>query len=787
MNSLLYGHNADERIVAVQQLNDSTMRVYFRDGDAVRYSDERFYPFFFLSETTFLEEFRQKHWVKKLEGDAFFKYLCAFEEWTSMWDAIRHMIDRFNRNAVTKAESYNQLDFVHLYTDPVTQYLLQSGRTLFKGMQFEGLYRLQLDIETYTSPRYRFSNANRAEDRIILVALSDNRGWEHLINGKKLSEKQMLTELVRIIAERDPDVIEGHNIFNFDLPYILKRCELHGVSFSVGRDGSVPRSFDTRMSFAERTTEYSITEIAGRHVIDTRILVQSYDMSKRDMESHGLKYAATYFGLSSPDRTYIPGDRISWHWDHDVQPLMDYALDDVRETRGLSDHLSGTSFYLAQMVPFSYGAVCRSGSASKIESLMVRAYLREKHSIPKPSTGTQTTGGYADVFTIGIVGPVLHIDVESLYPSIMISKNVMPASDVNNVFQTLLQNLTALRLDTKRKMKDCKEVEERSRLDAAQSSLKILINSFYGYLGYSRGLFNDFPQADVVTKTGQGILHHMMAFIRAEDGKVVEVDTDGVFFVPPHEVNTEEAERKFLEKLGTTMPEGITIALDGRYKRMLSYKMKNYALLGYDDKIKVKGSSLTSRSMERFGRNYIMQCIGCFLNSDIQGLHTLYSSLHHAITERKLDIRDFSRVEVLRDSLENYKTDVDAGKRNRSAAYEVAQVSGKHVRPGDRIAYYVTGHDVNVRTSEHCKSSEEWDPNFPDQNGSYYIKRLDEFSEKFKPFFLPQDFRAIFSADDLFAFSPVGITSLTVDLPGGSGDAPSESPRIGIWLDEQSS
>jgi len=156
----------------------------------------------------------------------------------------------------------------------------------------------------------------------------------------------MLTDLIRIITERDPDVIEGHNIFNFDLPYILKRCEMHGISFAVGRDGSVPRSFDTRMSFAERTTEYSITDIAGRHVIDTRVLVQTYDMSKRTWKVTALKYAATYFGLSSPDRTYLPGDTLSWHWDHDVQPLMDYALDDVRETRGLSNRLSGASFIL---------------------------------------------------------------------------------------------------------------------------------------------------------------------------------------------------------------------------------------------------------------------------------------------------------------------------------------------------------------------------------------------------------------------------------------------------------
>ncbi|HCV42795.1 MAG TPA: DNA polymerase [Bacteroidetes bacterium] len=785
MNSLLYGHNTDERIVAVQQLNDSTMRVYFRNDGSASFADERFYPFFFLSETTFLEGFAQKHWVKRLEGDAYFRHLCAFESWTCMWDAIRYMMDRFNKSAVTKADSYNQLDFLQLYSDQVTQYLLQSGRTLFKGMRFEDLHRMQLDIETYTSPRYRFSNPSRPEDRIILIALSDNRGWEHILNGKKLSEKQMLAELVRIITTKDPDAIEGHNIFNFDLPYILKRCELLGVTLTIGRDGSVPRSYDTRMSFAERTSEYSIADIAGRHVIDTRILVQSYDMTKRDMESHGLKYAAKHFGLSSPDRTYIPGEKISWHWDHDVQPLIDYAFDDVRETRKLSDHLAGTSFYLTQMVPMSYGAVTRSGSAAKIESLLVRTYLKEKHSIPKPTVGTQTAGGYTDIFSIGILGPALHVDVESLYPSIMVSRNIMPASDVKNVFQTLLQCLTSMRLDAKRKMKNCTDPEERSRLDATQSSLKILINSFYGYLGYSRGLFNDFSQADTVTRTGQEILHKIMEFIRSAGGKVIEADTDGVYFVPPETARAEETEKEFVQQLGSTMPEGINVALDGRYKRMLSYKKKNYALLGYDDRVKVKGSSLASRSMERFGRNYILQCIGCLLNGDIMGLHTLYSSLHHSIADHKLDIRDFSRVEVLRDSLDKYKTEVESGKRNRSAAYEVALAGSKHIRPGDRVAYYVTGHDANLRTFEHCRASEEWDPNFPDQNSPYYIKRLDEFSEKFSPFFLPQDFRAIFSADDLFSFSPEGITPLTIDLPNGSGDPNLPPPRIGIWLDEQ--
>lgn len=787
MNKLLYGHNADERIVAVHQKDDRTMRIYFREHDAVPHADAEFFPFLFLADSKLVEGFPKKHWVKQLEGTSFYQFLCVFEEWSSMWDAVRYILETSNRLREQKLESYQELDSIFLYSDSVTQYLMQTGRTLFKGMVFEDVYRMQLDIETYAAGAHKFSNANRVSDRIILIALSDNRGWHHLIDGKKLDEGNMLQELIRIINDKNPDVLEGHNIYNFDLPYILKRCELNKIQFKVGRDGSTPRSFDTRASYADRAFEYTASEIAGRQIIDTMLLVQSYDMTKRNMESYGLKYAAKYFGIVPDNRTYIKGDMISWYWDNEPKTLMDYALDDVTETRKLSEQLSGTTFYLTQMLPFSYGQVARMGSAAKIESLLVREYLRLKHSVPKPTVGIQTTGGYTDIFVTGIVGPVVHADVESLYPSIMINKEIAPASDSVGVFKQLLKVLTASRLDAKRKMKKTEDPHEKAKLDAMQSSLKILINSFYGYLGYNRGLFNDFEQADVVTTTGQQLLRQMIEFLQSEKGIVIEVDTDGIFFVPPPSFRTEETERKFVEKLSEVMPKGITVATDGRYKKMLSYKMKNYALLDYESRMKVKGSSLISRSMERFGRTYVHRCIDCLVRDDIDGLHQIYNLLRSDISEHKLEIRDFARTESLKDNLGDYRRGVESGKRNRSAAYEIASSTERSFKPGDSISYYITGSDPNVRTFEKCKPVTEWDPNFPDENVPYYLRRLDEISEKFKEFFTPQDFRAIFSPDDLFPFSSAGIAPITRQTLAGTKAAsgePEPVPDPQIWLDE---
>jgi DNA polymerase elongation subunit (family B) len=761
MEHLLYGNNEEERIVAVQQMGEDSMRIYTREKSVLSSRDAEFYPFFFLSDASYLKGFNRKHWIKELAGNNFYKYLCVFTAWSEMWEAVRFVIDCFNERTSTDIQTYNELPILYLRPDAITQFLMQSGRTHFKGMEFDDLYRFQLDIETYTKQGFQYSNSNRPEDRIIVISLSDNRGWDHVIEGRNKSEREMLKELIDIIRKKDPDVIEGHNIYNFDIPYILQRCAMHDIDFAVGRDGSIPRSFDSRMSFAERAVDYVTYEISGRHIIDTWFLLQTFDVSKRTLESYGLKYAAKYFGFAKSDRVYIEGKRIPWYWDNQPEKLLQYALDDVHETRMLSAFLSPSAFYLSQIVPSSYGTVARSGSSAKIETILLREYVRQKYSIPKPQFGIQTSGGYTDVFHTGLLGPIIHSDVESLYPSIMLTEHIAPKSDELNVFQTVLRRLTTMRLDAKKKMISLKDPAEKAKYDAMQSSYKILINSFYGYLGYVRALFNDYDGANKITQTGQGILRNLMATISSNGGTVIEVDTDGVFFVPPSRVKTEENEKDFVELLSSTLPPGINLSIDGRYEKMLSYKKKNYALRDYQGTIKIKGSSLISRSMEKFGKTFIQQCIEAIMMNDVVKLHDVYVALHKDITEHKIPVSLFSKTETLNISRTQYLEKIEADKRTRSASYEAAIAGDVFWKIGDKVSFYITGGDANLKGFENCRIAEDWDPNFPDENTAYYLRRLDEFARKFEPFFQPQHFRAIFSVDDLFGFDPEGIEILT--------------------------
>jgi DNA polymerase elongation subunit (family B) len=765
------------------------MRIYTRTQDRVSARDAEFFPFFHLSDSTLLEGYRKKFWMKELEGGHYYRFLAAFTRWSDMWDAVRHVIDLHNERLKSSAATYQEISSILLRPDPVSQFLLQTGVTLFKGMEFSDLHRLQLDIETYSGIPGRFSDPARPEDRIILIALTDNRGFREIIDGRKLHEPGMLRRLFDVVRELDCDVIEGHNIYNFDLPYILRRCRLHDIEPELGREGLRLKTPEGRQVRTERAMEVQLVDIPGRHVIDTWLLLQTYDQSRRKLESYGLKYAAQYFGFARENRVYINPDRISWHWDNDPAPLLEYALDDVDETRQLSDILSPPYFYLARMTPFSYGTAARNGSATKIESMILREYVRRRVSIPSPEPTRPTTGGYADVFLTGVVGPVLDIDVESLYPSIMLAGGIAPHSETLGVFLEMLRQLTAMRLKVKKQMKASNDLSEKTKLDSIQSSFKILINSFYGYLGYGRGLFNDTIAADRVTRTGQDLLRRLIREISDKGGTVVEVDTDGVFFVPPATVATVEQEERFVKKLGSVLPEGISLALNGRYRRMLSYKAKNYALESYDGKVILKGSSLTSRSIERFGRRYIRNCVEGILRGDIAGLHREYVDLYGAISGNHLQVEDFSRTETLKESPADYLKAVETGKRNRSAPYEAAVRALGEWRRGEKITFYLTGGDAQGQGLQNCRFASEWDPVAPDENTAFYLRRLDEISRKFEPFFRPADFRRVFSPEDLFGFSPEGISIVTAPVEAGSltsGSEAEEEPGAReptIWLD----
>ncbi len=730
-NEILFGADPTEGIVAVEPVGGDAMRLFlWRDG-RLQFHDEAFSPFLLLEDEKLLQDFKKPFRVEPLSSTNEYKALAIFERWVDCTKARTYLHKTTRVPASSPHAPYLFL------SDPVQQYLLLTGKTLFKGLAFADLYRLGLDIETATSPGYGFSNPLREEDRILSIALMDNRGHEEVLFATDYGEREMLEALGSRIVQLDPDVLEGHNLFNFDLEYIVTRARMHNVKLPWGRDGSEPRIRRSRFSVAERVLDYTRMDIFGRHLVDTLFLLQYYDVVARELESYALKSAARHFEVTAPERTYIEPEKIEWYYQHNPDVLKQYNLDDVRETLALSELLSYPFFLQARIFPFSYQNIFVRGNATKINALFLREYLRQRASIPKPGEAEAFPGGYTDVFRHGVLRPVISCDAASLYPSILLSYSLKPPGDSLDVFLPLLRDLRDFRIEAKKQAQAAKDIHQREYYEALQQTFKILINSFYGYLGTRLHHFSNSHLAGEVTRHGREIIGQMIDWLRKAGGEPIEIDTDGIYFVPPPWVKTDEEMKDLVDRLSDSLPTGIEVELAGRYEAMFSYKKKNYAVMDKQGKVTIKGSALRSRGMEKYLREFLSGMIQLLLQGRGEEVYPLFQQYVNKLERHEMDLAWLAKTETLTESLESYREKVEAKKRNPAATYELALTSGRPYRAGDQISYYVTGTAKKVRVYENSKLTSDYDPDQPDENVAYYQAKLSDLLKKFHEFLPP--------------------------------------------------
>src|SRR5439155_21951976 len=214
-NTLLFGADSTPRIVAVELGESGNVRVHRREPDGSTVTDvEPFHPFVWADSDVVDLGIE----TEKLRDNLKYGWLIPVDSWKELI-ALRNGLKNAGR------------DFF-AFTDPVQHYLTATGRTLFKDLPFEELKRLQIEVLSFDAvvPTSRDDSGTGiadpgCSDHIMSIALSDNTGWEELlvVDPKKVeqSEHDALKRLTSLVKERDPDVIEGHDLFRFDLPYLV--------------------------------------------------------------------------------------------------------------------------------------------------------------------------------------------------------------------------------------------------------------------------------------------------------------------------------------------------------------------------------------------------------------------------------------------------------------------------------------------------------------------------------------------------------------------------------------
>jgi DNA polymerase I len=659
--------------------------------------------------------------VERLKGEGAFTALAHAESLTA-YDALL---------AFSKATS-TALDALR---PSESQFLLQTRARLFGELPFAQLRRCQLDIET-ASGDGSFSDASRPDDRVLAIGLQFG-ARQRLLTLAELTdaaEKTLLEELNAVLREEDPDVIEGHNIFKFDLDYLRQRAKRLKVPCAWGRFGQRATFRNSRLKVAERLIDFPRCDLPGRAVVDTYLLVQLHDISTRELSSYGLKDVAVHFGITPEDgagRTYLDGGKIHETFFSDRARFLAYLADDLRETKALADLLLPTYFEQTRTFPILLQEATLRGTTAKIDLLFLEEYYHARQACPTPPEVAPFEGGFTRSFQEGVFRHVLHFDVASLYPSLLLVIGRNPRNDPLGVFIPLLTRLRDYRLKYKQLAKTGATADERAEAQARQASFKILINSFYGYLGFSGARFGDGELAAEVTRRGRALLQALITEFEKNGCTILEADTDGIYLSSERDFTAPEA---LLARVTPVLPAGIELEFDGRYTAMWCYKAKNYAL-NDGEKIILRGSALRSRATEPFLKKLTDQLIHFLLGASAESPLILLESYRTQLAAHALPVAEVAKSETLGQNPDAYERLIAEGGKPRRAAAEVALQLTPRPRMGDRVSYYITA-KAKGKTADwqRARPMACYDATTAPYAPDYYLDKLDDWLERYGPF-----------------------------------------------------
>ena len=535
----------------------------------------------------------------------------------------------------------------------------------------------------------------------------------------------MLAEMVLEIRARDPDVIEGHNIFRFDLPYIDERARRYGVNLTVGRDGGVPRHRPARFQAGDRVIPYPNYEIHGRHVIDTWFLAQRYSQGNRELRKNGLKDVARHFGRGVPGPDLYPWRRGKLvlrsrsRTRFSVTPSTTSA-----KTREISAALSPGYYVQARIFPSRYQETALADDRTKIDWLMLREYLARRHSIPAPMAPEPVARKYAALKVRGVSRPVVHCDVTALVSGRRAGRRLR----VEGGRTWGLSGIVCVGARACGNGSGSCPAPHRQGTPTV-SSPRSGRDSRCCWTG-STSTWR-FPPAtsttsvrrDHVTRAGGELIRGLAARLDQREGRVVTVDAGGIYFVPPAGPAGAPSAEALVAEAASSLPWKVELPL-ARYRAVFCYAPENHALLDERDELFVSGPELGGRGLERYRREWLEEMLRLLLQGRKGEIPALYEQYREAIANHRLGLSVLKRTETLRESLDDYQMKVKGGKQHPRGAYEVALRSGQTHLSGDQISYYVVGEGANVMVNENSRHVSEWDPASPDENVEYYKARL---------------------------------------------------------------
>jgi DNA polymerase, archaea type len=260
---------------------------------------------------------------------------------------------------------------------------------------------------------------------------------------------------------------------------------------------------------------------------------------------------------------------------------------------------------------------------------------------------------------------------------------------------------------------------------------------------------------------------------------LLEADTDGVYFAAPDGWD-EADERRVVGEVASLLPPLVQLEFEGRYAAMLSHEPKNYALLGYDGSLLLRGVAFRSSRAEPFGEAFLRRAVGRLLEGDVEGVRDSYVATLDALRRRRLSTAEVcSRVRLTKTSADYMKT----RDQRRELPYEAMLACARTTwTAGERIRVY-RGRNGSGAMIDEVEDEVIETVDRRDYDYDHYERVLREtFAVRLARAFTPVDYEAVFEDPEqlsLFARSIGEIRTILTQLPGNAlAKSSGVSPRV---------
>lgn len=621
----------------------STIRVLVRTSSGIEsFFHKTFRPYFYVrpSSAFKVKDFEKKYEIKIVEEkkglDQVQRVECSS---TTQLKTIREKVknDSSVRETFEDDIPFAKRFLIDFALEPFNgvQIKLNDQReieSIQKVDQVYDLHALAFDLETHSPGR--FSNPKKdpiltisivtEEESVVLTHHEKGKGIKGCLYFK--TEKEMLQHFLDYVSNFDPDVIVTYNGDSFDFPYIRERCHQHDLLCTLNFD-------QTEFVMGKKGTD-SAANLVGRQHLDVFQLMsflsrfQVINLIKYDLESVG----KALLGIEKDKLGWKDINRI-WETGKDFSELVRYNREDSEMTLALAKKYWPLTMQLCKISHQTLYDASRLTGGMLVEWILIQKAHEQNFLVPNKPSETQVAsrqhhpieGAFVKTPTAGLHENIVVMDFRSLYPSIMISHNVSPETiDPENETEAKKKNISPsghffslkkkgflssnmkelleTRSGLKAKMKKAVGTPQYDILFAQSWSLKIALNSFYGYLLFARSRWFSRECGESITAWAREYIQ-MVARKAEETGfDVLYGDTDSCFFKLPTNKTKEDAYR-FLDQINEKLPKPMELELDGFYKRGIfvtqkgsdTAAKKRYALMSEDGKLKIVGFEYVRR------------------------------------------------------------------------------------------------------------------------------------------------------------------------------------------------